>query len=180
MRRAILLTISLTLAAIPPVSASTFERSPIVPELGLDALTRGVTREKLGRDLFSDPYATVTIGHVDVYDVFPYVESRTFQVVSDPRWNRLVFGESGRTLRAYDGIGRAFGPLADPRGLAVDEDGRVFVADAGNDRILVLQSSNEHGDLDLTPLFETRPIAGYERFVEAASEIRALVNAARR
>jgi len=153
-RRAILLTISLTLAAIPPVSASTFERSPIVPELGLDALTRGVTREKLGRDLFSDPYATVTIGHVDVYDVFPYVESRTFQVVSDPRWNRLVFGESGRTLRAYDGVGRAFGPLADPRGLAVDEDGRVFVADAGNDRILVLQSSNEHGDLDLTPLFE--------------------------
>jgi outer membrane protein assembly factor BamB len=153
-RRAILLTISLTLAALQPVSAGTFERSPIVPEMGLDALTRGVTRDKLGRDLFSDPYATVTIGHVDVYNVFPYVESRTFQVVSDPRWNRLVYGESGRTLRAYDGIGRPFGPLSDPRGLSVDEEGRIYVADAGNDRILVLQSSNEHGDLDLSPLFE--------------------------
>jgi hypothetical protein len=58
---------------------------------------------------------------VDVYDAFPYVETRTYAIVSDPAWNRLVFGEAGKTLRAYDGAGTTLGKLSQPRGLAVDE-----------------------------------------------------------
>src|SRR5205085_10534427 len=116
-RRIVFLTIGLGLLAPVAARAGTFERTRIAPEFGLDALTRGVARERVGRDLFANPYATVTIGHVDLYATFPYVESRTFQIVSDPRWNRLVFGESGRTLRAYDGKGSALGALSEPRGL---------------------------------------------------------------
>jgi DNA-binding beta-propeller fold protein YncE len=149
----ILLAISLTLAATGPLHAGTFDRSPIAPELGVDALDRGVARDQLGKSLFSNPYATVTIGNVDVYDRFPYVEARTFDVVSDPAWNRLVYGEAGRTLRAYDGRGTALGALAGPRGMAVDEEDRVYVADTGNDRIVVLQGSTEFGEVRLTPLF---------------------------
>ena len=91
----------------------------------LDALTRGVARAQLGRDVFSDPWAAVTIGNVDLYSTFPYVESRTFEIVSDPRWNRLVYGEAGRSLRAYDGAGQPLGALKQPRGLAVDERNRL-------------------------------------------------------
>jgi glucose/arabinose dehydrogenase len=153
MRRSILLILSLTLVASRPLDAGTFNRASIAPAYGLDALTRGAARERVGRDLFADPYATVTLETVDIYNVFPYVESRTFQVVSDPRWNRLVFGEAGRSLRAYDGAGLPLGALSEPRGMAVDEANRVYVADAGNDRVLVLQASTEFGDLTLTPVY---------------------------
>lgn len=154
MRRTILLTLGIMLAATSAARAGTFERARVVPDLGLDAITRGVTRQQVGRDLFSEPWATATIGHVDLYAVFPYVESRTFQVVSDPRWNRLVIGEAGRALRAYDGAGGPLGALAEPRGLAVDERDRVYVADAGRDRVVVLQASTTFGDISLTPLYE--------------------------
>ena len=159
MRRLNLLMFSLAIAA-GPVFAGTFERSAIAPDLGLDAFTRTVAREQVGREVFSDPYSTVTIGSVDVYDVFPYLEARTFQIVSDPRWNRLIYGESGRTLRAYSGAGLALGALSNPRGLSVDEQNRVFVADAGNNRVLVLQASTEFGEIQLTPLFEIRGLSG--------------------
>lgn len=159
MRRAMLLTLGISLIAASAPRAGTFERARIVPDLGLDAITRGVTRQQVGRDVFSDPWATATIGHVDLYDVFPYVESRTFQVVSDPRWNRLVIGEAGRALRAYDGAGTALGALAEPRGLAVDENDRVYVADAGNDRVVVLQASTTYGEVTLEPLYEIRGLS---------------------
>lgn len=159
MRHAILLTLGITLVAASAPRAGTFERARIVPDLGLDAITRGITREQVGKDLFSDPWATATIGHVDLYDVFPYVESRTFQLVSDPRWNRLVLGEAGRALSAYDGAGTSLGALKEPRGLAVDENDRVYVADAGNDRIVVLQASTEFGDVTLAPLYEIRGLS---------------------
>lgn len=151
MRRQLLAVIGL-LATAPPLGAATFTNAPLAPEVGLDALTRSVARARVGRDLFANPYATVTISHTDVYDRFPYVESRHFQVVSDPRWNRLVTGEAGRSLRAWDGAGTAVGPLAEPRGMAVDEQGRLYVADTGNDRVVVLQSSTTFDRIELTPI----------------------------
>jgi hypothetical protein len=149
----------MTLALVQPLEAATFARAPIAPQLGLDALTRTVAREQVGRDLFASPYATVTISNVDVYDRFPYLETRNFQIVSDPRWNRLVFGEVGQSLFAFDGKDGPFGPLSNPRGLAVDEQNRVYVADADNGRVLVLQAETEYGDISLRPLFEVRGLA---------------------
>ncbi len=160
MRRVLLLSIGLTVITAYPLRAATFTPTRIAPDWGLGALTRGVARQQVGRDLFANPYATVTLGTVDVYNVFPYVETRTFQVVSDPRWNRIVYGEVGQTLRAYDGKGQPLGALSEPRGLAVDEWNHVYVADAGNDRILVLQATTEYGDLTLVPKFEIRGLSG--------------------
>ena len=159
MRRLTVTTATLLLIAAP-AAAGTFARDRIAPDLGADALTRGVARAQVGRDLFADPYATVTLGSVDVYDVFPYVESRTFQVVSDPRWNRLVYGEVGRSLAAFDGAGTTAGPLESPRGMAVDENDRVYVADAGNDRVLVLQAETSQGRIALRPLFAIGGLSG--------------------
>lgn len=159
MRRSIPLSLCLALVAVQPATSATFDRARIAPELGLDAITRGVTREALGRDVFANPWATVTIGTVDVYDVFPYVENRTFQFVSDPRWNRLVFGEPGRALAGWNGAGTAVGALRAPRGLAADEANRVYVADSGNDRVVVLQAATEHGNVTLAPLYDIRGLS---------------------
>ena len=155
MRRTMLILSTLTTLA-SPLCAATFEPARIAPDLGLDALTRGVARAQLGRDVFATPWSAVTIGTTDVYDVFPYVETRTIEIVADPRWNRLVAGEPGRALRAYDGRGTALGALSDPRGMDVDDRNRVYVADAGNDRVVVLQVSTEFADARMTPLYEIR------------------------
>jgi len=124
-------------------SAESFRPSPLVPSAGIDALNRSVTQQNLGRDLFGSPYASVVIGNVDVYDRFPYVEARYFQVVSDPAWDRLVYGEIDRGVSAFDGAQSGAGALDGPRGLAVDADGRIFVADSGNHRVLELITRSE-------------------------------------
>lgn len=160
MRRSILLILGLTLATAGPLCAGTFARQPLAPDLGVDALTRGVARDKVGRDVFSNPYATVTISNVDIYDRFPYLETRRFQIVSDPRWNRLVCSEPGQSLRAFDGKGTPIGELSDPRGMAVDEQNHVFVADAGNDRIVVLRATTEFSRIDLVPLYAIEGLSG--------------------
>lgn len=159
MRRHIIMLISLTWITAGSLHAGTFDPAPIAPDMDVDVLSRGIAREHLGRDLFSAPYATVTIGHVDVYDVAPYLEARRFQFVSDPGWNRIVFGEAGRSLSAFDGRGTAFGALADPRGLATDESGRLYVADAGNDRVLVLEVRTEFDRVTLVPLYAIEGLA---------------------
>ena len=159
MRRNILL-IGLALATAMPARAGTFAPKPIAPEYGVDVFTRSVARSMIGRDLFDSPYATVTISNVDVYDRFPYVESRHFEVVSDPRWNRLVFGELGQGFDAWSGAGSTFGALSGPRGLAVDEQDRLYVADAGNNRVLVFQAASEYGHMKLTPLYSIDGLGG--------------------
>jgi hypothetical protein len=159
-RRHTLLILALALATAPPAAAGTFQKVPLAPDLGLDALTKGVARTQLGRDLLANPYATVTLSHVDLYDVFPYVESRDFQIVSDPQWNRLVFGERGRGLSAFDGRTSTSGALKAPRGMAVDEFDRVYVADAGNNRIVVLQARTTYGAMTLEPLFVINGLSG--------------------
>ena len=51
----ILLMLTLTLSLVPPAHARTFTRTPLASEVGLDALTRRVSRERVGRDLFANP-----------------------------------------------------------------------------------------------------------------------------
>ena len=165
MRPSLVLIIALTLTAAPlaapgAASAATFAPAPIVPALGLDALTRSVARERLGRDVFAHPWATVTISNVDLYDRFPYVEARQFEIVSDPDWNRLVCGEIGQGLQAFDGQGLALGALSGPRGLAVDEHNRLYVADTGNDRVMVFEVNTEFDGIALTPLYAIRGLHG--------------------
>lgn len=146
------LSITGALLAASTAAAGTFAPTPYLAEAGVDALTRGAARQLVDRDLFGAPWATVVVGHVDIHDRFPYLESRYFQVVSDPAWNRLVAGEAGRDLTAFDGSGTAFGPLREPRGLATDGHDRVFVADTGNDRVLVFRAVSEFDELRLEPL----------------------------
>jgi DNA-binding beta-propeller fold protein YncE len=146
------LTITGALLAASAATAGTFAPTPYLAEAGVDVLTRGTTRQLVDRELFGTPWATVIVGHVDVYDRFPYLESHYFQVVSDPAWNRLVLGEADRDLTAFDGAGTAFGPLREPRGLATDGHDRVFVADTGNNRVLVFRAVSEFDELRLEPI----------------------------
>jgi hypothetical protein len=143
----------LLFATFGVATAGTFTDAPILPGAGIDAFNRTVTRERVGKDLFAAPWATAVIGRVDVYAGFPYLEARWFQIVSDPEWNRLVYGEVGGSLSAWDA------GLREPRGLSTDERGRVYVADSGNRRIAVFGTRAELDRLTLAPLFEIGDLA---------------------
>lgn len=158
MRRMILSVLTLPALAVP-AAAATFADAPILPAEGIRSLDRTVARTTLDRDLLGGPYATAVVGHVDVYEGFPYLESRWFQIVSDPAWNRLLVGEVGGSLSAVDGASTSFGPLSGPRGLAVDALGRVWVADTGNHRVLAFSTSTELDRIDLLPLFAIQGLA---------------------
>lgn len=148
--------LALLVACLPSTGwAATFESEDVAPELGVHVFDRGVAEKEMGRELFGTPYASVVVGNVDVYDVFPYVESRYFVVVSDPEWNRLVVTATGSgRVTAWSGAEGGGGPLASPRGLAVDDSGNVYVCDSGNDRVLVLRTSQEFDRLELTAVGE--------------------------
>ncbi len=145
------LMISLLLAGT--ATAGTFSPTPYLADSQIDVLTRQVTNETVERDLFAAPYATVVVGNVDVYENFPYLEARYFQVVSDPGWNRLVYGEKDQGLQAFDGQGSSFGPLKRPHGMSTDDQGRIYVADTDNNRVLVFQTETEFDRMTLVPLF---------------------------
>jgi hypothetical protein len=145
--------ISLMVLGAGAGQAATFDPTPYLAEAGVDVMTRRVANEQFNRDLLGAPYATVVVGHVDVYDRFPYLEAHYFQVVSDPAWNRVLMGEIGRGVSAYDGADGPFGRLRAPRGLSTDGRGRIFVADTGNDRVLVFRFLNEFERVTLEPVF---------------------------
>ncbi len=152
MRRTTLIFIVLVLGATVS-HAATFEPTPYLAEQGIDVLTRQAANELVDRDLFGNPYATVVVGHIDVYEGFPYLESRWFQIVSDPQWNRVLFGEIGQGLTAFDGSASSFGALDKPHGMSTDGHSRVFVADTGNDRVLAFTVVSEFEQMRLEPLF---------------------------
>jgi NHL repeat len=149
----------ITLVVPACTAASTFDLVPILPDDGIERLDRSVARASFDRDLISAPRATVVIGDVDLYDEFPFVETRYFQVISDGDWNRLLYGALGKGVRAFDGQGSVFGALASPRGLAADERGRIYVADSENGRVLVFETRREFDEIDLVPLFEVRELS---------------------
>lgn len=146
-------TLMITLLLAGAAHGATFQPTPYLADSQIEVLTRQVANQTVDRDLFAAPYATVVVGNVDIYENFPYLEARYFQVVSDPGWHRLVFGEMDKGLQAYDGTGTPFGPLRNPRGLSSDDQNRVYVADTDNNRVVVLQAVTEFDRMTLVPVY---------------------------
>jgi hypothetical protein len=153
MKRRILMPMTFSAFMVGPATSGTFEDTPIAPEHGVDVVTKRVAQESVDRSLFDNPYSSVVLGSVDVFEDFPYFDARYVQIVSDPGWSRLLYGEVGKSLRAFDGSGTPLGKLAEPHGLAIDAEGRIYVADTANDRVLVLGTEGSGPNIRLAPLY---------------------------
>lgn len=101
------------------------------PLWGFDCLTQKVTRDSLQKNLFGQ---TAGICHVQ------YINNLRIVGVCDPRWNRVItFG--------YDAIadtltyiwGTAPGSLFEPWDIDGDNVDKIYVADAGNNRVATFQ-----------------------------------------
>lgn len=103
----------------------------------ISKLTRAVTRDKLDRQLFSKPYSSVLFSSVTQLESAPFFAARYVQLVTDPAWNRIVYGDYEGWIKTYSGTDSQ--KLNRPHGIDRDVNGRIYVADTGNNRIVVLQ-----------------------------------------
>ena len=117
----------------------TLEAREVSEELGITKITQAVTRNKLNRRLFQNPYAGVLFSSVALLENAPFVTARYVQLVTDPGWNRIVYGDYDGWIKAYGQKGEGPEDLNRPHGIDRDANGFVYVADTGNNRIVVLR-----------------------------------------
>jgi hypothetical protein len=128
-------------------AGETFIPAAVSKEYGIERLTRRVTRANIDRSLFGAPEKTASYYFARYRNKTPYVTATYIQLVTDPAWNRILYGNLGRWIKSY-------GDVSGPSAIAVDADGRVFVGETGRQRIAVLQLRPEEEDSELNYLFD--------------------------
>ncbi len=128
-----------------PSAGKTFIDAPVSSEHRIDRLSRNITREKLDRALFSTPDKTVSYYYAHYTERAPFVTATYIQFVTDPSWDRIVYGNLNRWIKPYNVNG--------PSAITVDPDGRVFVGETGGKRVIVLRIVGEGADATLQPQF---------------------------
>ncbi len=130
-------------------AAHTFVAQELSSEYGIGKLTRALTQARLQRQLFSLPCASAFFARVQQFDTAPFLAASYVQLVTDPAWHRIVYGDYQKWIKAYDGSDSGL-LLRRPHGIAVDASGFVYLADTGNRRVLVLKLSGPADQLTLS------------------------------
>lgn len=128
---------------------NTLTRIPISEEHDIDRLTQSTTLHKLNRQLFQKPYSGVLYSTITQFNEAPFISARYVQLVTDPAWNRVVYGDYDGWLKAYGNTGAGSEDLNRPHGLDRDIEGNIYVADTGNHRIVVLRLVGNGKDTEL-------------------------------
>ncbi len=144
-------SISLIKGEAAPAGERTFQPRPLAPDLGIDRLTRETTVHHLDRKLFSTPFSSATMAELVRLSAPPYYKMRYIQFVTDPGWNRIVYGNYSKWIKAFNG-GENGKKLNRPHGMVIGPRGFLYVADTGNRRILVMKLSEAHDQSSLLVL----------------------------
>ncbi|MEK9138790.1 MAG: hypothetical protein AAB393_16835, partial [Bacteroidota bacterium] len=80
----------------------TFIDIPVSREHGIGRLSRNVSRSKLDRTLFSTPDKTASYYFAHYMERAPFVTATYIQLVTDPEWNRILYGNMNRWIKSYD------------------------------------------------------------------------------
>lgn len=122
-------------------------------EHNIQKLTKSVTQDKLNRNLFENPYAGVLFSSVTQSDHAPFFTAQYVQLVTDPAWNRVVYGDYNGWVKAYKNGASEIEALKSPHGIDRDADGNIYIADTGNNRIVVLKLGGSEGETELSYQF---------------------------
>jgi len=103
----------------------TLIKRQLSPEHKIDKVTKSVTLGKLDRQLFQKPYAGVLFSSVTQLTSAPFLTSRYVQLVTDPAWNRIVYGDYEGWMKAYDSS--ETGPEALNRPHGICKQPQIFI-----------------------------------------------------
>ncbi len=123
-------------------------RKALAPRYGIEVLNSRIAHKKLDRVLFGMPWGSALYANIFRDQSGKVRTSMYVQVVSDILWNRLIYGDYEKFIKAYD-ASETGTRLNRPSGVIADHRGRVFLADAGNSRILELRFTGPTDDLEL-------------------------------
>jgi hypothetical protein len=134
-----------------PSVGETFIATPVSREHSIDRLSRGVTESRIGRRLFGIAEKTASYYFAHYMQTAPFVSATYIQFVTDPEWNRLLYGNLNYWIKAYEVKG--------PSAVAIDADGRVFVGEVGHERVTVLRIVGTGNEAQVQPQFVIANIA---------------------
>ncbi|KAA3614829.1 MAG: T9SS C-terminal target domain-containing protein [Calditrichaeota bacterium] len=127
----------------------TFEVISFDKNNGIKKFNREASRTFLKRDLFGLPQYTASYYYAKYDKNSVFVESTYLQVISDTRWNRLLYGSLDGALKSYNDI-------IGPGEIVSNSQGQIFVAEKGKSRILVFKvtGSGKEAELQLSYTIE--------------------------
>ncbi|MGH7455156.1 MAG: hypothetical protein ACRENG_27625, partial [bacterium] len=96
-------------------------------------LTRSVTRTLVDRDLFAACHASIPV------EYYNGVTKWSLIICTDPLWNRIMYGDYNKWIKTYGSWGAGNGQFRHPHGIDRNAYGKIFIADTGNNRVVVLQ-----------------------------------------
>lgn len=109
----------------------TFIPVAVSSEHGIGRLTQRIARSRLNRVLFGLPEKTASYISLQYASGLRLTAATYIQLVLDPEWNRILYGNMDRWIKSYSVQG--------PSAIAVDADGNVFLGQPANKRVLVLK-----------------------------------------
>jgi hypothetical protein len=128
-----------------------FYHQQINAEYGIDRLNRQIAEDKIDRQLFGSTGETASYYEITYRKELPFVSATYLQFVTDPRWDRVIYGNMNNWIRSLDDV-------QTPIDIAVDPTGRVYIAEKKPQHISVLQISGEGDAIDLIPTFIIKDI----------------------
>ncbi len=119
----------------------TFIPAAVSREHGIGRLTERIARSRLDRVLFGLPEHTASFISLRYAYGRRLISATYIQLVLDPEWDRILYGNMDRWIKAY--------PLQGPSCIAVDADGNVFVGQPAHKRIVVLKLVGTGDNIEL-------------------------------
>jgi len=135
-----------------PVSrGASFIAEPFSAEQGIDKLTRAVAEDRLDRRLFGLTGQTASWFHIRYFNQAPFVSSTYLQFVTDPLWNRMIYGKMDAWIKSYDNLNQ-------PSAIEVDPLGRIYIVEENESQITVLKIVSNNEEVVLKDLYRISEI----------------------
>jgi hypothetical protein len=120
-------------------------------EYNISKITRAVTEENLERKLFGTPGQTASYFKIRYLKEAPFVSATYIQFVTDPLWNRMIYGNMENWIRSYDNLNQ-------PTAIEVDPDGRIYIVEEKNSQITILKIIGSDQNVQLKELYVVQDI----------------------
>lgn len=130
-----------------PISiGQTFKEIQFSEEHNISVLTKNESKLLLNRELFGSIDKSASYYSAKYFNTAPFVQSTYLQFITDPAWNRILYGNMNNWIKSIDNI-------PGPSAVEVDASGRVFIGSTTENKIYVFQIVGEGENISLNLIF---------------------------